>query len=220
MTSKNHADPRPSSGSGNVDAGEDRRPRTRRPADERAEDILEEARQLFSVRGYRGTTIAEVARGVGITDAGVLHHFPTKRDLLAAVLARSTEHQAELFRKLLDKGGIEAIRSLGDWGAVMESEPYHMGLEVALSAEALDGPSQLRDFFTNRYRILRRWLVELFDQGIGDGTIRADIDVEHEVTAIVAHLDGMRMQYFFVGHTALADDVRVYIDQVLERITT
>lgn len=194
--------------------------RDRRPRDERAEEILEEARRLFSVRGYRGTTIAEVARGVGITDAGVLHHYPTKKALLTAVLERSTEHQAEMLQNLLDKRGVDALRAFGEWGAVMEDEPYHMGLEVTLSAEALDGESQLRTFFTTRYRVLRRRLMRTFAEGIDAGDIRADVDVDFEVSAMVAYLDGMRIQWFFGTNTALGAGVRTYVDLMLERIST
>ena len=195
-----------------------RRTRTRRQADETSEEILEEAKRLFSVKGYRRTTIAEVARQVGITDAGVLHHFPTKRELLTAVLTKSTEHQAEMFEGLLDKEGLEALRSFGDWGQVMEHEPYHMGLEVALSAEALDGPSPLRDFFVRLYKVLNRWLITTFEQGIEAGEIRPDIDVPHEVSTLVAYLDGMRMQWFFEVNRNLGTSVRIYVDDMVERV--
>lgn len=195
-----------------------RRTRGRRQADETSEEILEAAKHLFSVKGYRRTTIAEVARQVGITDAGVLHHFPSKRELLAAVLSKSTEHQAEMFKDLLDKGGLEALNAFGNWGEVMENEPYHMGLEVALSAEALDGPSPLRDFFVRRYKVLNRWLIRTFEQGIEASEIRSDTDVAKEVSNLVAYLDGMRMQWFFEVNRNLGASVRAYVDDMVERV--
>lgn len=194
--------------------------RSRRPAEETREEILEEAKRLFSIRGYRRTTIAEVAKGVGITDAGVLHHFATKRDLLTAVLSKSTEHQAEMFKDLLDKGGVDALNAFGEWGRVMESEPYHMGLEVVLSAEALDAPSALHDFFIRRYKVLNRWLIRAFQQGIESGDIRDDVDIKREVSSLVAYLDGMRLQWFFKINTDLGPSVRDYVDHLLERIST
>src|SRR3954453_6211418 len=53
---------------------------------ERREEILAAAMELFGARGYRGTTIAQVAERAGLTDAGLLHHFPSKEHLLIAVL--------------------------------------------------------------------------------------------------------------------------------------
>lgn len=187
--------------------------------DARADAIVDEAMRLFSARGFRGTTVAAVAKGVNLTDAGVLHHFPTKRDLLAAVLQRSTQDQAEFFRSTLAGGGIEALRRMGEWGQIMEKAPQFMGLEVTLSAEALDGAPDLREFFTVRYRLVRRWLVAAVREGMQRGEIRADVDPDQEVAALIAFLDGMRLQWFFAGPVSLDERVSTYVDQLIERIS-
>ena len=65
---------------------------------ERREEILAAAMELFAARGYRGTTIAQVAARVGISDAGLLHHFHSKEHLLVAVLAYREERDIERMR--------------------------------------------------------------------------------------------------------------------------
>ena len=52
----------------------------------RQEQILDVAFDLFADNGVRQTTIAAVADRVGLSEAGVLHHFTSKEDLLLAVL--------------------------------------------------------------------------------------------------------------------------------------
>ena len=42
---------------------------------------------MIAERGYRGATLAAVADRVGLTQQGLMHHFPTKEALLVAVLA-------------------------------------------------------------------------------------------------------------------------------------
>jgi len=65
---------------------------TRRPGRPKAgsEDkkarILAEALTLFSTRGYVGTSLADIARASDISKAGLLHHYSSKDQLLAAVL--------------------------------------------------------------------------------------------------------------------------------------
>ncbi|MFG2971108.1 MULTISPECIES: helix-turn-helix domain-containing protein [unclassified Streptomyces] len=44
------------------------------------------ALQLFAANGYRATTMKEIAEGVGISQPGLMHHFPGKQDILISVL--------------------------------------------------------------------------------------------------------------------------------------
>ncbi|RMI32783.1 TetR/AcrR family transcriptional regulator [Nocardia stercoris] len=66
--------------------------------------ILDAALELFSERGYAGTSIAAVAKAVGLSAPGVLHHFPDKRTLLLAVLANEgrlfTDEQGPAYEDL------------------------------------------------------------------------------------------------------------------------
>lgn len=48
--------------------------------------ILDASLRLFSVRGFARTTVRDIARQAGITDAGIYYHFQSKRDLLEALV--------------------------------------------------------------------------------------------------------------------------------------
>lgn len=56
------------------------------PADERRQQILSVAMQLFSQRGFRGTTTREIANAAGVSEAIVFRHFATKHELYAAII--------------------------------------------------------------------------------------------------------------------------------------
>jgi AcrR family transcriptional regulator len=58
--------------------------RPRRGRDTRGQ-IVDAALRLFSERGYARTTVRDIAREVGITDAAIYYHFASKRDLLEAL---------------------------------------------------------------------------------------------------------------------------------------
>jgi AcrR family transcriptional regulator len=49
--------------------------------------ILDIARELFARQGYTGTSIADIARELGTTTAALYYHFPSKADILGALLA-------------------------------------------------------------------------------------------------------------------------------------
>src|SRR3989304_878697 len=48
--------------------------------------ILDASLHLFSARGFARTTVRDIAREAGITDAGIFYHFESKRDLLEALV--------------------------------------------------------------------------------------------------------------------------------------
>lgn len=58
----------------------------RMKGDERREQILQTAVNLFSQRGFKGTTTKEIARAAGVSEAMVFRHFATKDELYGAIL--------------------------------------------------------------------------------------------------------------------------------------
>jgi AcrR family transcriptional regulator len=65
--------------------------------------ILEASMHLFSRNGYPGTTVREIAREAGISDAAIYYHFRTKDDVLHALLDSELEplrHSRDVARSL------------------------------------------------------------------------------------------------------------------------
>ncbi|HLK11451.1 MAG TPA: TetR family transcriptional regulator [Candidatus Binatia bacterium] len=54
--------------------------------------ILDAAEPLFARQGFSGTGLAEVAERVGLSKSSLFHHFHSKAQLYAAVMARILEH--------------------------------------------------------------------------------------------------------------------------------
>ena len=65
-------------------------------ATERRNQLIEVAIDLFSRKGFGGTTTKEIAAAAGVTEAIIFRHFATKLDLYKAILdARCSERDAE-----------------------------------------------------------------------------------------------------------------------------
>lgn len=56
------------------------------PREERRTQILDLAAELFSQRGFAGTTTRQIAAAVGTSETVLFRHFPTKEALYAAIL--------------------------------------------------------------------------------------------------------------------------------------
>src|SRR5205085_192912 len=59
----------------------------RMSAEDRRNQIVEIAAELFSQKGFRGTTTKEIAERAGVSEAIIFRHFATKDDLYAAILS-------------------------------------------------------------------------------------------------------------------------------------
>jgi len=62
------------------------RTKRQQQAADRREQLLKTAFQLFATRGYRGTSVRDIARGVGVTEGLLYHYFSSKAELFTAVL--------------------------------------------------------------------------------------------------------------------------------------
>lgn len=198
---------------------ERRRGEPARPPPTTAADIVDAALHLFGARGIKSTTIAAVAGRVGITDAGLLHHFPSKAALVEAVLDHGMQLQIDQFREFIGPGGLEALRAMAEWGATMEESPELVALQIAMSAEAAFPDSPLHDYMIGRYRNVHGLAVGLIRQGIERGDIRPDVDADWEASALIAYLDGVRLQWFLAkGEFQLAAHVRHYVGLLVDRL--
>ncbi|MFM9597624.1 TetR/AcrR family transcriptional regulator, partial [Streptomyces scabiei] len=54
---------------------------------ERRAAIIEAAIELFSEKGFRGTTTRELAQAVGVSEPVLYQHFATKKELYIAILS-------------------------------------------------------------------------------------------------------------------------------------
>lgn len=63
-------------------------PAARMKGDERREQILEAAVNLFAKRGFSGTTTKQIAQAAGVSEAMVFRHFETKEALYGAIIDR------------------------------------------------------------------------------------------------------------------------------------
>lgn len=53
----------------------------------RREQLLKTALEMFAKRGYRATSVRDIARAVGVNEGLLYHYFANKSDLFTAVLA-------------------------------------------------------------------------------------------------------------------------------------
>lgn len=84
-------------------------------ASRRRELLLRAALQLFSERGFRNTSVRDITRAAGVTEAVLYHYFANKVDLWTAVLETYAPFSrvAEVLEDRAELPVSEALRALG-----------------------------------------------------------------------------------------------------------
>lgn len=83
-------------------------------ADERREQILHTAIELFSQKGFSGTTTKEIARAAGVSEAIIFRHFEKKSDIYHAILDDKARHDGMKFPWEDDEELVDAIHRKND----------------------------------------------------------------------------------------------------------
>jgi len=156
------------------------------------EEILDVALEEFARRGYDRTSMREIARQSGLSQAGLLHYFSAKEELFLAVLRRRDDRAA-------DSEEFSHVHSVSRLLAAVErnaDEPGLVRLFVSMSAESVAGDGSIaHDFFVERYR----WLIEEIAGDIraqqASGEFSPAIDAEDAASMLVAVADGLQLQW-------------------------
>lgn len=69
----------------------------------REHQILSVARDLFSLKGYDGTSIRDIADAISIKTASIYYYFPSKEDLFVEVMRRGITKISEAVRQAIEK---------------------------------------------------------------------------------------------------------------------
>jgi AcrR family transcriptional regulator len=166
------------------------------PRGERSkETILEAALPLFARQGYRGASLASIASAAGLTQPGLLHHFPSKEELLLGLLDWRDRDDGKRLSGLPDGDGLAYLERLEDLVAHNMTAPELVALFTTLVGEGTSPEHPAHDYFVERYRRIRARAIRSLREGQLAGEVRDDADLEVIVPLLFAVMDGLQIQW-------------------------
>lgn len=151
----------------------DDRPRRGRPGYD-LESLVRVAAGVFNERGYDGTSVDDLARGLGISKAAIYHHVSGKEELLRLGAGRAVDGLASVVSEAagMDSPAIDRLEHLiRGTCAVLEAELPYVTLLVRASASTEAGRELLE-----RRREFDRFVAGLVKEAEREGDIRPDVD--------------------------------------------
>jgi AcrR family transcriptional regulator len=156
--------------------------------------LLEAALRALAANGYQGSSLAGIAAEAGMTTAGLLHHFPSKEQLLVAVLVERDRSDGLRYH-LRGFQGLAALDRLVELVEYNSHVPGVVRSFTVLMGEAVGEGHPAREWFQRRYPRRRDNIAAALHAGIDSGEIRADTDCHAIAAQIIAMMDGLQVQW-------------------------
>lgn len=103
--------------------------------------ILDAAVNKLSLTGYHATSIKKIAADGAFSIGAIQHHFPTKEDLMVAVVERALRRGATYLTRWFEEKGTAGLPGLiaDSWAGQINSDWYKAMLEIFVAARTDDG---------------------------------------------------------------------------------
>ena len=158
-----------------------------------SDKLVNEARQLIIDGGYNGFSYADLAARFGIRKASIHHHFPSKVDLVVAVVEQQRLGiQAQI--GALEAGAPIALDQLlaytGYWKRCILDQSAPFCLAGVLAAELPSLPPEVGAAVRGHFSDLGAWLERVLTLGVQQGAMRLEDTPAVEAETFLAAVYG------------------------------
>lgn len=187
----------------------------------KAEDILTSARSLILAGGYDGFSYADISKVVGIRNASIHHHFPSKADLVRAMVVRHREN-AEAGLASLDRNVADPLERLsayvGYWETCIVDGSVPFCVCALLASQLPTLPAPVADEVRGYFRSLAAWLAATLALCAKQRRIRLIGTAEVEADTFMAGIHGAMMSARALGDTQVFGVIsRQLLDRLIDR---
>ncbi|QDY66647.1 TetR/AcrR family transcriptional regulator [Glutamicibacter halophytocola] len=188
---------------------------TYRKTAQRREQILEAAFAIFAKNGYTASSVNEIARAVGITQTGVLHHFAGgKLALLTAVLQ---QRDALAEENLRGKTGREFLAALVEISRVQAGQRGVVQLYRNLSTEAVDPEHPAHNYFRERLGRIIEAVTQAFSEVLAEDGLKPGIEPRAAALNTLAMTEGLETLWLQGLDVDMAEGIRWHINGFLAK---
>jgi AcrR family transcriptional regulator len=146
-------------------------------ADERRQELLLTALELFNSRGYESTTVQAVTDAVGIAKGTFYHYFDSKEDLLDELVDFVSERAVLELRAQLateEGGAVEKMRRLFTAGSEMKLRMRGFTAAVAQNLRGPQGALHISRIAQESGRRSKELIAEVVAEGMREGVFTVD----------------------------------------------
>ncbi len=138
--------------------------------------IIDSAKKLFAEQGYQKTTIVDISRQAGLSEAALYEYFEGKEDLLLTI---PDLWVSELIRDLEEqlfgiKGAFNKLRKYLWWN-LRRIEQAPLDAKIVYLFLKTNSNFMKTEVYSN-VKILYSYLLDIFEEGKQSGEMKSDLD--------------------------------------------
>lgn len=184
-----------------------------------ADDILACTRFLIVKGGYNGFSYADIADVIGIRKPSIHHHFPSKAELVTALVIRyrteAAEGVANIERAL--PAPLEQLRAyICYWKTCIGDASAPFCVCALLANELPVLPEAVAIEIRAYFNFLSEWLTSVLTRGAAQGTIALNDTARINAETLMATVHGAMLSARAYGDTAIFATI---LDPVLSRLS-
>jgi AcrR family transcriptional regulator len=145
----------------------------------RRAELLRIAAGLFAEKGFKNTTVRDIADASGIQSGSLYHHFDSKESMVDEILSSFQEQLFGSYDEILTSGDDARTKLERAVRVSFEAIDRHRH-EVAIfqnEADYLGGFDRFA-YLAERNAQSRAVWITLLDEGVRSGALRSDLDIE------------------------------------------
>lgn len=159
--------------------------------------IIHQAAELFNLKGYAGSSIADIMQATGLKKGGIYNHFKSKDELALEAFDYAVSLLSQRIWSVVrtKRNAIERIQALvSSYLIYIDAPPIIGGCPIMNTAiETDDTDSPLRDRALEAMNSSRSLIVRILQKGIKKGEVRANVEPDNVATIIFSTLEGAIM---------------------------
>ncbi|MCF6353395.1 MAG: TetR/AcrR family transcriptional regulator [Cyclobacteriaceae bacterium] len=152
-------------------------------------EIIQAATKLIGEKGIQNMTTKHLAEEIGFSEPALYRHFKGKTEILVSVLEYFREKMRNSLAPLLQqqKTGMDKIKQIIEFQ--FELFTKNPAIIMVIFAETSFQYDKLLSSTVNRLLIQKKQMVSrIIDEGMEDGSIRADVDTEQLMSIILGSM--------------------------------
>lgn len=156
--------------------------------------ILSEAKQLFSTKGYRGTSLRDLTRSFNVSRPALYYYYRNKMEILSELYAKGFDEAVASFDKVLSTD----LPTKEKFRKILEVHTRTLANDTELHRifylDEMEMPAKLANDVKSRRRRYTERIIDIYKSGVEEGIFK-DIDPKIAVYLLLGACNWLTMWY-------------------------